>query len=1000
MNRNKKFIEKVEYLSNKILILKNKTLKEHPYLKYEDRISFEYINLSSIQLELENFVKEYHDKFESIIQCGELSKKIYKVYLAAICSSFKNSHTDKITKVYKEKYNRDSPDYTILKKAFKSENILPADWNSNERINSHRRYKEVLINETGIPKNLDRKIINFFKIYWRYFKNKTIDEFLGIIKNIEDVNFAIPLKEKKYIANNNSDILRYRNKILNIFKKLEQFSYFINDNRLLFKENNEKIIYEASKEYLDFDPLSILARKNSIKKLYKTLENKITIKKFKKLLQGLPGGKIIKLPNKKRKKIRNYNNRLIYGKHKIENIKYILLPDETFSIKEIFSLKTNKIIKNIRDDKFIYIKESEFMIESGYLQEESKMIYNKKFEKRNIYYGNVPSGCILYVDNKKVKPDKPIRWTVKITHNWDNDDHQFKLFLKIPSLRIFNPEYKHIKIKVTCDVCKNNEIINGVLNEEGYFVEENIKEEINRISDQIVIKIFLNLNKKDILIDTKKINFKSIYLFDRQLQKIIEPNYGNRDKLTSGKLLLFINKNIRISHKLIHKEYDNHLIFRVLSLDYSKVEDSKFKIGSYLWNFKEKKVLYLWNENGKYKCNSVRSIELKVINKNITNLSNVYFTVEIEGRIRKFSYNNIIHKNKLINTQKITEKFKNITDFYGKVYISIFYKHKKYHTVSYTIFPKITSELTQDIYKNGKVVKAKLLAEDVIFDNFSNKEKVIDLGQARLEKSDQNNLVSKTLKKFVTIADLDMQYKIKLKPEVWDLKLYNNKKFINRNEIIINDIKDLEDYKLAIISTKNYNFNFKFGDLYKSLSVCDGIKFINFGKYKNKYKESNEFEISTKFDKSYFYLKWPVECLKKVELESHFLKIIFTFTGPILDKDIEIKSIDRSGNRYSIIKKKNDIIKSFLIEEIDLFNETRECIRYITNVNNKQIKINNLDDYRGKISETFKPSQIFHDSKNIISYLNKNKEQHFKLNKIRNEIKKYIIIGNKLFINR
>ena len=154
----------IEELNKRKKITKQEFISQG-YIKSTERLTYENLDMSDLETDLLQVLYSYHSSGQNKFYSVEQSK-IESICLAAMCHFIKSEHH---IRAYTKDYEAltglkvDGRLYRILENGFKKEGILPKNWDKMKGF----RYKDTLINETGIPKYLANDILDLFKIYWK-----------------------------------------------------------------------------------------------------------------------------------------------------------------------------------------------------------------------------------------------------------------------------------------------------------------------------------------------------------------------------------------------------------------------------------------------------------------------------------------------------------------------------------------------------------------------------------------------------------------------------------------------------------------------------------------------------------------------------------------------------------------------------------------------------------------------------------------------------------------
>lgn len=919
------------------------------------RISFEFLDLTTIYERLIDFVVKVHKNYSQLFGRGGLlsgdsliTKKILKVYLAGICSMIKLDFYHGTTTTFKRITGIQDLNnyYKLLECAFQNEGIIPSDWNSKKP----HRFKDVLISEAGIPTDLVSNIIKFFKIYWKYFKGSSYDIKQNFITNMKCENnflYKFQYDDLRKMQLLYEKIKEYPTKVLKVLSQLEEIYYYIEDNDFDESKFKEEEFYKKSSEELGYDILTVIPNKRVLVKLYKDMLNKVTLAKFKRILRNKPENAWVVLPTNKRKKIRDYSN-YVYGKHKLLNVEYEVLPDTTLNLKDIFSYQLNKVLY-IRKDHFIYLSDRSFNVWIGYERFNSYQIYYEG-KRRYIWYGVIPRGRVIKVDNELIIPKEEISWDININCNWDYKEKRYKLFIYIPFIRVYNQKYKNKKISIRCSV--SSYVVRGFFNKDGYFAQEFIVFDLDKLEYQRSIDIDVLVD--DEIIVSKNLKLQDIYLFDKLTKKYFIPGSSST---TSGELLLLINKEL--NYNPIGKNYYKYSrdfgYFNIYKIQLEQLYTPKLTIHNYTWSFSEIVKLYLkkiFNSSESLEYNSCNVVnEIALINMEIVtnieeeNMSEIFITVEKDNRVRQYSLDEITKrkKDKIIFCPEVIKTTLNCQNYIGDLIISIYYRGRKYHSVNYKVIPEIKYNTTKLSYKEGEKVEIELRSNlPCFYDRNDNlvSHKIVQIGQALL--TEYNGVFkSCNIQEYITLSRFGVEKRITVKPKVWGIRIidFNSDKYIMPTQLYITKIDDIDKYGLVIISEYDKNFKLIINDYEEVISIDDNMRIIKLSEYIQNFNEVTKVTVQNDYDDLSFNIIWDTVIRGPQYIQkNNILQIKFYLEGPsisnfniilVSENDGIIERVPIESNNYFIEK----------ILTIDLFTLRDDTIYvYINRIDNDEQK--------------------------------------------------------------
>jgi len=575
---------------------------------FTGRVRFEHLELGDIYERLVKVVPqiERYYKHFTYVEYGHddisLLTKTNSVYLAAICEMIKQEYNGGTHKTYVHVTGNSSSNkyYKILENAFKSEGILPEDWNQRKKT-SRRRYNDVLIQESGIPPKLVSNIISFFLIFWKYFRNMPSFErnnFFLELSNSNDLSnyFIFQQKDRIKLLELYEEIKDYPSKVNQVISRLEEISNCFENEDFDLNANVEDV-YKRICERLHYDIFSIFPRKvkSLLSELYNIFMNRVTITKFKRIMKNFPPNTRVKLPNGKYSTVNQYS-KVILGRHELFNVIYEVVPDTSIGLADILVMPMNNI-NFLGTNRFIYISKEPFTVKYGVEFYEPLKIIIDKFQGF-IWYGALPKGFPIEIDGKHIEPEEEIYWNLNISYDYSYEYKTYILTAYIPILRIYKYEYKNKRVIIQCD--QSDRTIYRYIDRNGYLGTEALQFPLTSSDDGIIcVKIFVN----EELVDSKSLLLDKTYVFDRVTKERL---LNTRKISTSGHLLIFTiyNCNVQFIPEVVLKQYNrySHLNYHVHRF-FLERSDSEFElvINKEKWDFSGVIDIYL------VRCNDINT---------------------------------------------------------------------------------------------------------------------------------------------------------------------------------------------------------------------------------------------------------------------------------------------------------------------------------------------------------------------------------------------------------
>lgn len=868
------------------------------------RVTFEHLDLGDIYERLVKVAPQieryygYLTSFDYGHDGVSLSTKTNSVYLAAICEMIKqeyNGGTHK-TYVYVTGASSSNKYYKILESAFNSEGILPEDWNQR-RQTSRRRYNDVLIQESGVPPRLVSNIISFFLIFWKYFKNMPKSERDSFFLELSECNdlssyFIFQQKDKLRLLELYEEIKDYPSKVNQVISRLEEISNCF-ENEEFDLNTNVDDVYKRICERLHYDIFSIFPRKTKslLNELYNIFMNRVTITKFKRIMNNFPPNTSIKLPNGKYSSVKQYT-KVIFGRHELFNIVYEVVPDASIGLDELIAMPMNHV--NFLDNKrFIYISREQFTVKyGGELYEPLKIIVDKF--QGFVWFGALPKGFPIEIDGKHIEPEEEVYWNLNISYDFSYEYKAYRLTAYIPILRIYKYEYKNKRVIIQCD--QSNRTIYRYIDRNGYLGTEALQFPLTSVDEGIIcVRIFVD----EELIDRKNLVLDKTYIFDRTTRECL---LNTRKLATSGQLLIFTlyDCDMQFIPEVALKQYNRYSYLNYHIHRFSlATSNSEFQlvVNKEKWNFSGVIDIYLVRRNDGLNSEDDSISEVYSLDEckmllacngvSEEDYAKIIIIVEKDNYMWKFGFNEITvfdNSSILINNGNIKNKIRKTTNMIGKWYFTAYFCGKKLNTLCFNIIPRINIKPLKDMFMEGESVKAVLESEYPVFYSTNSEDfscsKLIDLGKAKI--TDDKGLVGESLVSYVGLVGFDVEWKVEYRPKLWGIRLLdNNSNLIKGSRVDIRDSSDFEKNIIALFSEEKNTFELLINNVSKQKILCKGIEYISLKDYKQLFKEVNEITIVCDGQETSVKVVWqPSITFSKVISSFDMAEVIYDYYGP------------------------------------------------------------------------------------------------------------------------
>jgi len=568
-----------------------------------NRIKFEEINLSEYKIKMLEVHKTLQAKIHNE-QLGNYEQKAKSVSIGGICEMIKDDYIHSFWDAY-YRYIGWGSDYTVYdwiwEDGFKNEGI--------ELIRSqdgHRReFVQTLVLESGIPKRRNKELLDFFILYWRYFRDQ--EDIESLIHNIVDKNIDlsyIPSSHRKTLLNLCQDALVYSRAFSEVVKKLAKvFSYI---------ENSEDIFAGDLEDYIDniykncgVDPIEILRDKEQLKKLYTSILGLVNPIKLYKILKSYAPYSQLVLPTGGKITVDRYNH-YMYGKHIIKNCEFFCVPNFSYSISKLLEMSNDKVFTDGND----IILKSESKIYAKVNGKERPELIRKFYydfpDSGPTFIGNIfhivshPAISVdLCTDNGKVNESiEPIDgffiWS-NIQYLFSQRTKQFHLVSNIAEFRLKSKN--HLNKNITFFVSTNEyPIFDLKLDDKGFGACSDCSAHLNYPKPMQLKFYAVQSDSMDhVVVNGKEvqysINLSSVMLFSKsRFIKFFPMTKGQFSKFGESEFILFVDKSINEKSielaNLIYSESGecgNYKVFELQWID--RLKECNICVDEFYWAF-------------------------------------------------------------------------------------------------------------------------------------------------------------------------------------------------------------------------------------------------------------------------------------------------------------------------------------------------------------------------------------------------------------------------------
>lgn len=727
-------------LSSEIDIRKEITREQfikQGYLDKKDRLTYENIDLTDLEEKLILLLCNYHEYGRNISSSSN-KNMLDKVSLAAMCQFIKSEyHIRAYTKDYEilTGLKINTRFYNILENAFRQEGILPNNWDKMKGF----RYKDTLINETGIPKYLANEIIDLFKLYWKYLRKFNFDYVYENINKILEKNHIWKIKQNEIdrLKESYVKLSEYPRKVKTVIRQLSDVCKLLEEGNYYEEDLEKDEIVRGINRILKFDIYRILPRKDSLKVLYIEILSKVSINKFENILKNTQGNIDMHIPSGSRRAyIKKSDVQLgIYHINSPIYRIYTVLPHTSLSISSLLEFKKNQFIE-IKNNCLGYRSDKPYTVKIGkYKQENSYPLYDNYRIKGYYWCGKIPSAMPLTINNYVYEPIKFVDYS-PIFKYYYNDSMSYTYSLLLNNFKIYLPSYSNEKISISCNYSDETKYL--YIDNDGYIENKRLAFNINKEIGNEPINIEINhiTTYNDVLY---KESIKRVNDIDLYIKNLKKNNYAKT--------------NFEYNLKDKDWEFDNKIIFHIEQFGNNNKVITNIK-------------------------NSIKEIEI------ITNYNNKYSQFLLED----IAINE--GKNILICNEKLRKRIGINNNLSAKVNLKFAYNHCKIFETDLIILDDIKVEVDSKVYINGDNIDINIKYKDKIYKEKStvNVYKIKDL------------FVPNIIPISIYIDEIDSYYTQYIKPDILGILVFDkyDNEILETNEL---NFDYIDKYKIKIQSS-------------------------------------------------------------------------------------------------------------------------------------------------------------------------------------------------------
>lgn len=561
--------------------------------KMPERITFEEIDMSfhlddlmSVQKTLQSRVYRRRLIFTSFVK-----RKALTVALAGVCQLIKDHYAGAFWDIYKNRIGwwQDNYTYDLWEEGLKNEGI--------ELIYTNRReFVDSFIHEAGIPRGLQKSLVDFFLLYWRYFRNENVEKLIDLVSEGETFDGDVPGSVLANLSIIMSSVREFKSAFSRRIERLISIVSFIEKSPDL-KIGDVEANYRLIQKECGIDPREIIRNEHRLHRIWIQVFSLITPRRFVAILAELDKEEKIILPDGTSRTCAACRP-FYYGPYGYSGGTLTCVPDLSLGLEQLRNLPFDTIIR-VGGHLFLKSKDDITAEIDGIVRRDlvkplylnSKFAGNIGFVRRDHH-----SKIRIYTSSKRVDRTYEGKYTLNFSPHlqcrWNWRSKIFRLYAAHLNIALKNAEISGEEIEITVD-SRTRSIGRVRLDKHG-----NAKVSLRDLifTDPCPGKyVFSAKTEVGDVLQLGTLVLKHIMLFSSKPGKLIPEGDLDHPLIASGqgRLLLFISRTLKVEPVLHNFEIEKEEVYgqyRMLTLQHRGVSQSALikcisEEDKYIWKF-------------------------------------------------------------------------------------------------------------------------------------------------------------------------------------------------------------------------------------------------------------------------------------------------------------------------------------------------------------------------------------------------------------------------------
>ncbi|MBM3259747.1 MAG: hypothetical protein FJY99_08385 [Candidatus Sericytochromatia bacterium] len=350
--------------------------------------------------------------------------------------------------IYKDWTGRisDTRIQSILDKALADEGVVRAEAQDKEGKRG-AWYVDALIAASGQPGRLLQDLADLFAIHWKYFHPADIRETLRLMRGTADEQKRVQILQDEHLRLRElAD--RFREMPTAVHRAIVDLAVAV--EVVCVREDLTPLDLvdrpERVEEACGVHPLRAMRGKVALRRLAERYTNAIGPERFRRVLQGLPAGARVVLPNGYQVDIETASDVPFYGRYRTGTQSFLVMPNELVTPEEIIQIPEQALGR--LGERVLYKSRDEFQPLEGDADSPvpPRELYVEGRSFGYLWWRHRPVDRPVRVAKQDRQPDEGVHGQLRLQHRADG------LHLGIQGLRLHDPRLASRQLELIPDV--------------------------------------------------------------------------------------------------------------------------------------------------------------------------------------------------------------------------------------------------------------------------------------------------------------------------------------------------------------------------------------------------------------------------------------------------------------------------------------------------------------------------------------------------------------------